>query len=93
VARSCARSRALLKPAVSRFEALQSIQQLEPGFACRIRVRPELFGVFDGETDPIDCDAGLVGHLEFVTVQVVGAVLSSEGTAWVLRCERMAVPR
>jgi hypothetical protein len=28
-----------------------------------------------------------------VTVQVVGAVLSSEGTAWVLRYERMAVPR
>ena len=29
----------------------------------------------------------------FVTVQVVGAVFRSEGTACALRCDRMAVPR
>jgi hypothetical protein len=28
-----------------------------------------------------------------VTVQVVGAVLRSEGTACALRCDRMALPR
>jgi len=33
------------------------------------------------------------GIKETVTVQVVGAVLRSEGTACALRCNRMALPR
>ena len=54
-----------LESAVHGFQPLKGVEQLQTRITHLVRARGELLGVFNRESDPIDCDPRLVGHLEF----------------------------
>jgi hypothetical protein len=58
-------SRPSLKPAIKWFKALEGVKQLGSRLTQRIAGFNKLFGVPDGEFDPINRDASLIGHLKF----------------------------
>jgi hypothetical protein len=53
-----------LKLAIHRFESLKRIQELPAHLAHGFRLWSELLGMLDGESDAVDGDARLIGHLE-----------------------------
>jgi hypothetical protein len=54
-----------LKPAVQGFKTLEGIKQLHSSLPRRFAGFTKLFGVSDGESDPINRDSNLVCHLKF----------------------------
>ena len=58
-------SRPSLKAAVQGFKTLEGVKQLHSGHPRRIAGFTKLFGVPDGESDPINRDSNLVCHLKF----------------------------
>ena len=62
--RGGAGSRPLLESAVNPFEPFQSVQQLQASLAHMVRPGTELLGMFDGTSDPVDSNSGLIRHLE-----------------------------
>jgi len=54
-----------LEAPVKGFETLEGIEQLHSRLVHRITRFGKLFRVSDGEFDPINSDASLVGHLKF----------------------------
>jgi len=58
-------SRPSLKATVKGFKTLKGVKQLHSGLPRRIAGFTKLFGVSDGESDPINRDSNLVCHLKF----------------------------
>ena len=58
-------SRSNLKAPIQSFEALQGIQQLQAYLAHMNAGFCKLLRVLDRKLDSINCDASLIGHLEF----------------------------
>jgi hypothetical protein len=54
-----------LEATVKGFETLEGVEQLHSRLAHGITRFGKLFGVPDGEFDPINSDASLIGHLKF----------------------------
>jgi hypothetical protein len=54
-----------LKATVKGFKTLEGVQQLHPGLPNGVARFAKLFGVPDGEFDPINGDASLICHLKF----------------------------
>jgi hypothetical protein len=54
-----------LKATVQSFKALERVKQLHSGLPHGIAWFTKLIGVPDGESDSINRDANLIGHLKF----------------------------
>jgi hypothetical protein len=63
--RSLRAPKALLKPSFCTFEPVQCIEQLKTGLAHLVRVRRELLGLPDCESDSINRDPDLICEFVF----------------------------
>jgi len=54
-----------LKAAVKGFKTLEGVEQLHSGLPHGVAWFTKLIGVLDGEFDPVNRDASLVGHFKF----------------------------